>query len=277
MDKEERRNNDADKILFVTVLYGQKLSETNAYKTLLRYCRHVFIQDNSPEESLDIPLPEGWKYTRDAANPGLSRAYNSAAAYARQHGFQWIMITDQDTAYQPGAVERMSELIRKYPDEAIFIPKVKIPDGRYISPVPLRNFFTRPEAEPLTGDVELRKTAIINSGIIVNLEAFEKCGGYNENVFLDFSDFQFIDRLSRVTRKGIVSDEEILQSFSATEDTGEKQIRRFSLFCRSLKGYEKRDIKTAMALIAVVAKRALSLTLRRKNLRPLGIMLKDFF
>lgn len=264
-------------ILVVAVLYKERLNDSKAYQTLLRDCPHVYIHDNSPQEECPHNLPEGWIYSSDSTNPGLSAAYNAAARYAKENGFRWLLLTDHDTTYQPGAFLRMEKFIKRWPEEAILIPKVKIPDGRYLSPVPLRGFFTRLERLPLTGEVELKDTAVINSGMLVNVDAFRKCGGYNENVFLDFSDFQFIERLSSVAGRGRVIDEELLQAFSGVEDNEESAMRRFGMFCRSLKGYEKRNLRTRLALFAVVMKRSLSLSIRQRKLSPLGIMMKNYF
>lgn len=264
-------------ILVVAVLYREQLTDSKAYQTLLRDAPHVYIHDNSPEEADPKNLPEDWIYRSDTSNPGLSAAYNAAAGYAAENGFRWLLLTDHDTTYPVGAFQRMEELTKRWPDEAILIPKVKIPDGRYLSPVPLRGFFTRLERAPLDGEVELKETAIINSGMLVNVEAFNKSGGYNEKVFLDFSDFQFIERLSSVAKKGRVIDEELLQDFSGVEDNRERALKRFEMFCRSLKGYEKRNLRTRLALLAVVMKRSLSLSIRVHNLSPWVIMMNNYF
>ncbi|MDE6027243.1 MAG: hypothetical protein K2G23_04180 [Muribaculaceae bacterium] len=271
--RSERREGD---VLYVVVLYRQKLSECNAYRTLLHDRADVYIHDNSPEAVSPEHLPEGWVYVSDPSNPGLSAAYNAAARYGIEHGFKWLMITDQDTTYQEGAGDRYEALPEQHPEEKIFIPKVKIEGGMYISPVPKRNYMTHPERQPLTGRIDLARSAIINSGLLINLEAFEKSGGYNEKVFLDFSDFQFIDRLSHVCQKGRVTTEEIRQSFSAKTDTKETQIERFRLFCKSLQGYEKTRLLTRWGIGVVALKRCLSLSLSLRSLDPGKIFIKYY-
>lgn len=263
-------------ILVVAVLYKENLSDSKAWQTLLRDCPHVYIHDNSPEAACPENLPDGWVYRNDPSNPGLSAAYNAAARYAKEMGFHWLLLTDHDTTYPPGALRRMEELTKEYPDESLLVPQVRIPDGRYLSPVPLRNFFTRLEQTPLRGEVELRKTAVINSGMLVSLDVFLRCGGYNEKVFLDFSDFQFIDRLSRIAPTGKVTDMELTQAFSGVEDTPERALKRFEMFCRSVRGYESgRNIRKGIALRLAILKRSLSLSLRLRSLEPVGMMMKS--
>ena len=64
-----------EKVLYVTVLYRQRLHETNAYKTLLHDRAAVYIQDNSPEiDTPHIEIPENWVYRREPSNHGVSSA-----------------------------------------------------------------------------------------------------------------------------------------------------------------------------------------------------------
>lgn len=261
-------------VLYVMVLFGQKPEETKAYSTLLCKSRHVYIHDNTPEEYAPPTLPEGWHYVHTPDNPGLSAAYNMAARYAEEKGYKWLMITDQDTEYQQGAMTRYEKLANEESGVGIYIPKVKIPDGNYISPVKKRHYMSRPEKVSLSGIINLKGAAVINSGLLINLKAFRDCGGYNEKVFLDFADYQFIDRLSTVTTHGTVIEEELLQSFSGVEDTGGKQIDRFRLFCRSLKGYERKG-ESVIMIPLVIMKRCLSLVIGRRELEPLRIMISE--
>ena len=268
-------NSNSD-ILYVTVLYKQRLEETSAFKTLLHDRAHVYIQDNSPEPIIPDSLPAGWKYVSASSNPGLSAAYNAAARFAMEKGLKWLMITDQDTIYPEGAASVYETLPQRFPEEKIFFPKVVLPNGMYISPVSKRHYLSSPQPEPLKGHVELSKSAIINSGLLINLAAFEESGGYNEKVFLDFSDFQFIDCFSQICPTGYVVDEEIRQSFSAVDDKGDAQLKRFLLFCKSLNGYDKRKLRTRIGIGLVVLKRCLSLTLRLRTFDAIKIFIKNY-
>ncbi|MDE5868881.1 MAG: hypothetical protein K2H18_01500 [Muribaculaceae bacterium] len=273
---EERGSAVAPGILYVVVLYRQRLFECNAFKSLLADRRNVFIYDNSPDATAPDNLPEGWRYVSDPANPGLSVAYNEAAKYATEHGFKWMMITDQDTEYASGAAERYEKLPQSYPDEEIFIPRVKVSGGLFMSPVPKRNYMPSLEKVPLTGSIDLSKSAVINSGLLIKLDSFEKSGGYNEKVFLDFSDFQFIDRFSAICKKGMVTEEMIEQSFSANDDKGEMPLKRFRLFCRSLRGYEKKDFKTRLGIGLAVIKRCMSLSRKLHTSEAVKIYVEDY-
>ncbi|MDE6717594.1 MAG: hypothetical protein K2J70_05295 [Muribaculaceae bacterium] len=263
-------------VMYVVVLYGQRLEDCNAYRTLLHDRERVFVFDNSPNPSVPAGLREGWRYESHPDNPGLSAAYNRAAEYAMEEGLGWLVITDQDTTYPEGAGEEYGRLPGKYPEEKVFIPKVEIPGGKYLSPVAKRGFMTALADRPLHGRIDLKDAAIINSGLMVELDSFFLCGGYNDKVFLDFSDFQFIDRLSKVVERGRVTEMLLRQSFSAKVDSPEAQMRRFGMFCRSLSGYEREGAGQRVGLLLTVWKRAVALGLANRSARPLAIALRNY-
>lgn len=265
------------KVLYVMVAYGCKYDESQAWKSLLHDRARVFVYDNSAQSPEVTAIGESGVYIGDPSNPGLSRAYNRAAEYAEENGYEWLVLTDQDTIYPPGAASRYEELPIRFPEEKLFVPRVRISDGRYMSPLALRHYMPVLSGHPLTGRILLREAAVINSGMMVNVEAFRKCGGYNEKVFLDFSDYQFIDRLSRNVEYGIVTDEVVTQGFSRMDDDKETGLMRFRLFCRSLCGYESRGWRQWMDLWMVRIRRTISLSVGRRSLRPFSILIKESF
>lgn len=270
-------NPSAAKILIVSVIYNQKITGTNVYKTLLSEKEDVYIHDNSPNPQHTDGLPESWKYFSDPSNPGLSAAYNRAAGYAAANGYDWLLLTDQDTIFPENALATYRRDIREHTTQRLLIPSVKIPDGRYISPVKSRLYFPRPSTrKPVSGKIELKEYAVINSGILVATDSFISCGGYNENVFLDFSDFQFVERFASKYPEAWLTDMTCIQNFSNISDSTETKLTRFGLFCRSLSGYSSLKTFGKPMIAAVVLKRAVSLCLSAKSLRPLSIFFTNF-
>ncbi len=264
-------------ILIVTVIYNQKITDTNVYKTLLSEKEAVYIYDNSPAPQPVDNLPENWIYISDPSNPGLSTAYNKAAGYASANGYDWVLISDQDTIYPPGALDSYRTSICEHQTYRMFIPKVRISDSIYLSPVKKRLYFARTSpTEPASGEIALKKYAVINSGILVATDSFISCGGYNEKVFLDFSDFQFIERFASTYPKALVMDISCIQNFSNLADSKETKITRFTLFCRSLSGYAPLQTLGKLQVALVVLKRAISLCLSLKTFQPLSILLQNF-
>lgn len=270
-------NPSACRILIVTVIYNQKITDSNVYKTLLSEEEDVYIYDNSPVAQLTNNLPANWIYVSDPSNPGLSTAYNNAAGYASRNGYDWLLISDQDTIYPPDALDRYRWYIGKYLSSRMFITKVKISDNNYLSPVRSRLYFARTSHKlPPLEEINLNKYAVINSGILVTTDSFLSCGGYNDNVFLDFSDFQFIERFGNLYKTAYVTDIICQQDFSNISDTTEKKLDRFELFCLSLKGYECIKKTNIIFIHMAVLRRAIALSIKIKSLKPIKIFLSRY-
>lgn len=270
-------NPSAAKILIVTVIYNQKISDTNVYKTLLSEKEDVYIYDNSPSPQPIDNFPKNWVYIWDKSNPGLSVAYNKAAEYAASNGYDWLLISDQDTIYPQKTLERYRWHIGAFRTTKMFLPKVKISDSTYLSPVTNKFYFAKTSDKiPVSGEIELKKYAVINSGILVTTDSFLSCGGYNNKVFLDFSDFQFIERFENIYHSAMIIDIECLQDFSNIVDSTQKKLSRFILFCKSLSAYESNKRYGKFMIAIVTLKRALNLCRMTKNIKPLIIFFKTY-
>ena len=103
------------KILCVIVLYKCKLENSKSYQSLLQNNEEtIFVYDNSPI-SQEVH-GENIVYIHDSQNGGLSVAYNKAAQYARCNRFDWLLLLDQDTTFQKGAIEYYIKAINEFPD-----------------------------------------------------------------------------------------------------------------------------------------------------------------
>lgn len=266
-------------ILGIIVLYKQKLVDSKAFQSLSNAgFQDIFVYDNSPElpnfrnEKSHINI----KYVHNTLNSGLSHAYNCAAKYAKENGYNWLLLSDQDTFFPPEFLEKISKAIQDNPDIKLFVPQIKVPNNKYMSPVPMNRYLTSLCDSSPNGIINPSNYGIINSGICVDLNAFFKVGGYNDEVTVDFADFQFIERFCTFFDKAYVVPVECQQSFSDIEQTIEQKYSRFKLFCQSLKHYiplKKSDTKW---LKLIVLKRCISLAISGKSLRPFQILYKYY-
>ncbi len=273
------------KILCIIVIYNQPLFDTVSYKT----CGidkadgkvGLFVYDNSPvpqhdTRDLDI-IGCGIHYVSDISNPGVSAAYNRGVEYAVENGYDWVLLMDQDTDFCGDYVSRCQAEIAARPDCPLFAPVVVDNGNNILSPVKLRWRFPLRGRQMPAGENVLDDVAIINSGICVKVEAFQKVGGYNEKVFLDYSDHQFIERLSKKYEDFYLIDYVIRQDFSNFETDKNKLASRFTLFCRSLSGYEKQSLSDYLSINLIVIKRSLSLCMRTRSLRFLKILFREYY
>lgn len=264
------------RILIVTVIYNQKITDSNVFRSLLSKRMDVFIYDNSPTPQPHSGLPKNWTYISDPSNPGLSKAYNTAARFAVANGYNWLLITDQDTSFPPGAIDTYRLYAEKNEQYRMFIPKVLTAGNRYLSPVKAKRYSAHISESAPSGKILLKGYAVINSGTLVTTDSFISCGGYNEDVFLDFSDFQFMERFAAKYHTAYVMDMECTQDFSNISDSADKKLTRFRLFCLSLSGYSSLRRFGRLELAAIVLRRAASLCLATRTLKPLGILFRYY-
>lgn len=278
MDKFTRNNNPAS-IAVVVVIYGSKLTNCNVYNTLIKNnidnisCLLVF--DNSQTKQYEkIDLPNGkYEYVWDPSNPGLSIHYNEAARYARQHGYEWILLSDQDTTFPPEAMAEYEKALTENLDCSLFVPIHKISGDRFLSPV--RSCIWKQTTCIKPGMHKIKEYDIINSGMLIKVADFIKAGGYKEDVSLDFSDFQFIERLKRVTKNFIVLNIECIQDFSNNAEDKAKLISRFKKYCQNAANFETRSIYTKARISYLVLKHTIALSVRCKTTETFKILVKS--
>lgn len=264
-------------ILIVIVLYKCKLNESKTYNSLIggRTDVNIFIYDNSPY-SQEIHQ-SNVIYQHDPNNRGLSYAYNTAAKYAQNHKCKWILILDQDTTFENDALSKYIEAITKYPSISLFAPIHKISNGKYISPTKYFHRTSKPSDSVPKGIIPLLPYAPINSGMLIRLETFWQAGGYENSVWLDFSDIQFIEKIRKVIDSFYVIDTTCIQDFSVLNSDIEKQKRRFQIFCQCARACKHESIKDHIDYLYVTVKRCISLVIKNKSLSFISIYLNNYF
>lgn len=268
---------DRRDILIVVVLYNQDLFCCETYLSLLRGSDcDVFVYDNSPVCLTGLEkIPANWKYIHDPKNPGLGKAYNEAARYAASINRKWILIADQDTAFPINVIDSYLADINKSRNVSLFSPVI-VSNGKVISPVSTGFFRSQPSVAEAAGIQPFSKFFPINSGIMIRLETLVEAGGYNEDVFLDYSDYEFCRRLAEKEKAFFVIDRVCRQSFSNDGNGGENKLARFELFCRSVRNCSHKGLKDSLYINFVVLKRTLSLCIKERTFRPVKIFLKNY-
>ena len=112
-------------------------------------------------------------------NIGLSRAYNLALRRVRDKNFEYALIFDQDTDFRRPLFERLGVVLRYCAPNTGFLQLCDGGDSGGSSG------FYRVE----------RRNFIINSGSIVRTSVWEQVGGFCEEFFVDFVDYEYCLRL----------------------------------------------------------------------------------
>lgn len=264
------------KVLPVVVLYNLSLSECESVNSLqlqnikLLNVDKLFVYDNSPDASLNSWINGEFNgleviYFHDINNSGVSKAYNDAADYAQKNGYDWLLLLDQDTVLPVGAFDKYHQAVSNNPNIPVFSPILKTKNNVICSPCRFKfhRGFT-PDHVPL-GLVHFRDYAPINSCMLVSTEKLLSVGGYNEGAYLDFSDFQFIERLKKKYLEFFVVDFIALQDFSNDTKDISALKKRFEIYCKCARACEKDNVLDLFQYFLIVFFRMGKLTLRTRS------------
>ncbi len=269
--------------LIVLVLYKQKLQETASYQSLMAAwpsstCMKLLVYDNSPaaqfiDQTLDRPL---FQYIHDPSNPGVGKAYNVAANMAREEGYRWLMLMDQDSTFPVNIFDEYAASIQAFPHVLIFGPRL-FDDRGLLSPFGRGKTSGRRLGKISPGLHSLSDVAIINSGLLIDVGAFHQSRGYDERLPLDFSDINFISRFSKISTDLVVVDIAGRQVHSDQPDTGyQDALLRFGHYLQAARVMANLEHASFSYRLRSLA-RALKLSWRYRSFRFLHTALTASF
>jgi len=235
--------------IIILVLYKKKLIESISFQAIdtifnrINIAVDLFIYDNSPEamyhegeydsEYINII------YLHNAANPGLSRAYNEGYRIAKKLSKKWILLLDQDTYFTKKLFIQYFHAINNNPDIHLFAP-ILTEHNKILSPCKyfLKRGFPLKDIQP--GIHSLKKLALLNSGMLIAKDAFEKSGGYNEKIRLDFADFEFLERFRKYHPDFSLVDYCCQHRFASISNKNQQEImNRYKYLCHSAIHFSK--------------------------------------
>lgn len=116
-------------------------------------------------------------------NTGLTVATNQSVQWGKEHGYDWVLTMNQDSV----CGEHLIEHYKKYMDqEKIGAMTCNIHDRNFVED---QNF--------KDGGEFCYVDTCITSGMLVNSDAFLEVGGYDEKLFMDYSDFEICCNLRK--------------------------------------------------------------------------------
>lgn len=239
-------------IAFGIVLYNETLQSCITYqsliKSILKYNKKeenitIIIYDNTPKSGSEVIKSEiltedgiDVHYLTTYKNEGLPYAYNEFSKLAQKLKKDWIVLLDQDTELP---LDFFSNYLQINPALKIHCPLV-FSNGNLMSPAHYRYFRSYPMEIPVGNETLLDRVSCINSGLMINTEFFEKIGGYNSYLFLDFCDHDFIHKIkqNKINKIGIIPCH-LVQDFSSINHTREQALTRYKIFIKDLKVFYK--------------------------------------
>lgn len=235
-------------VLIVIVIYDIKVKESQTINTLFESWSHfknndtdkidLIVYDNSYSRSdfndfnrdnVDVI------YIHNALNPGVSKAYNESALIAKEKKKKYIIILDQDTSLPKNFLLEYISAINFYKGYAIYAPKL-IDKNMLISPCKYlykRGINLKDVNEGIN---DLKNINFLNSGLLIDLDAYMDVDGYDESIRLYFSDFVFIDKIRKKYDLYVLINCELNHSLSSNDYSKlcDSKIR-FKYYCEGAK------------------------------------------
>lgn len=273
-----------DLIYVVIVLYKTNLEDSLSYISLKASLKkygakmNLMVYDNSPSIYTTIKSDEfNIKYIADYKNSGVSIAYNTAFQYALKTKCEYMLLLDQDTNLNIDFVENTVSALDSNSD--LIMPLLVDENKNIISPCRYR--FGRGAHVNLNqfneGLNSLHGINFLNSGSLISTELFSRVGGYQLDLPLYFSDFNFFNRAKSFTDIFYLSKNVCVHSLSSDNyDNIEEAERRFKFYALgALKCYTSWLMKFVMFLNVLL--RSLKMYFRTKSFVFTKITIKVFF
>ena len=265
-------------LTFIIVLYNQKIS---AEKFSMLNGRIVFCDNSTDAEikSFNVSFAENLKndnffYLDMHGNKGLSKAYNSAVENLKLNANDFVVIFDQDTVIPQNLQFQYENFISENKDADIICPVVLDSVGVMSPSVVSGTKFRHIASISEINEKNIFAYSFINSGMCIKRSVFAKIK-YDENMFLDFVDHDFVISAKKNGFKIKICKEVVLnQNFSGvTKNTYKQDFSRFCIYMKDAKVFYKKWFDKSYKL--VIFPRAIKLSLIHKNLSFLLTLLRN--
>lgn len=172
------------KIAGIVTLYNPTDQDIKNIDTYIDDIDRLYVIDNTEgkDNKSRIPSNEKIKYIFKNENLGVATALNMGAKNAIEEGYKYLLTMDQDTTFKPGVMKKLKEVINNTDMSKIGIVTpwhhTKLIDKK-------------PETE--TDDPH----DVMTSGNILNLDIWQKIGGFKDWFFIDGIDIEYCMNLHK--------------------------------------------------------------------------------
>ena len=170
------------KLAAIVVFYNPS---DNNIKQLDKYSKSVdkiYVVDNSDDKIKRIKSNEKIEYIKLNKNKGIAFALNEGAKHAIKDKFKYLLTMDQDSKITSNIIDDMKD----------YIINNDMKDVGLISPY--QDIDSKDDIK--NGDVE-DMIEVMTSGNIINLDAYEKIGGFKDWLFIDCVDTDYCMNLHK--------------------------------------------------------------------------------
>jgi len=176
-----------EKVSGVVVLYNPEADVQLNILSYLPYLDTLYIVDNSDIKDVslvaNLKSVSKVKYIDNHGNLGIAKALNIAAGLAIKSQMKWLLTMDQDSRFEKEAVAIMLDYLKLVETSTIGI----------ISPLHIIPGQGRSDTKDHS---PRRLVSIATSGNLLNLEAYQDCGPFLNELFIDTVDHEYCLRLN---------------------------------------------------------------------------------
>lgn len=138
----------------------------------------IVIYQNSLFDHSFLDELDKIEYINDGTNRGIALALNSIMEVAKSCGAQWCLLLDQDSVVDPGLVDG-------------FENNTDLPKAAIITPVVIDEFSN---SIAYSTEIIERIDMCITSGSYNSISAWEQLGGFRNEYFIDYVDWEYCAR-----------------------------------------------------------------------------------
>lgn len=162
------------------VLYNPDIERLKkCFDSLKQQVSKIFVFDNS--EIQHVIQDKSVVYLSEDKNRGIAYALNCIMLEAQKNGFDWVVTMDQDSVVPNGLFEGFKSAIDQHPEVGIICPIVKDKRRSY-------EIVKQDNSEEF---IEF----CITSASCTSIQAWEKCGRFDDWLFIDLVDNDFCKRI----------------------------------------------------------------------------------
>jgi len=166
------------KAVGVVVLYYPQEKDIDNIKTYIDDIDKLYVIDNTPDKNNKEILPGNAKidYIFNGENIGVAKALNIAAKKAIKEKYKWLLTMDQDSSFESNSIKQIKDYIEKnnVEDVGIVTPR----HNTKLKKIKLEEKIDYP-------------IDVMTSGNFVNLDVYQKIGGYKDWLFIDAIDTEY--------------------------------------------------------------------------------------
>lgn len=220
------------------VIYNKYCCNSISFNYIKKYKSrlNIIIFDNSESDygNRKYCKENKIKYYTLNKNIGLSRAYNYVLEKIRINNNDYLLILDDDTILND---EYIDEVLRKVHESKfdLLLPVVKS-NERIISPSKII-FGCRVKQIKTLDEINDNNITGINSGMVIRTSVYNLIK-YNDKMFLDYVDHEFMRKVRAKKLKINVLESVIYQNFFMDEKSNIKTaMKRFNIYKKDFKKY----------------------------------------